>query len=511
MRICAFQSSYEDSDFTLRDIDASNVELDNLTPQHTIKSVFVHKTTAEEEINAAVAEGYDLYINLMRGTSDGQIAGIEETRYLESLALRTIGIKTQQPKTLKKEFAASGCRYGGITVSEAENLLSLGGEETKDKDCFKDDFYTVTVIEIGDGCVALNPCVCGPPNAPNQKFPASESTVSLQPSLHSPEQNSTSKLFERLQSVAVEAFHASSSKGNRMGCDVDIRVQANEEIVVLEVKPLPAPFLPGRSSQDLAAKDFPGGYPALINIFISNQTLCHPIREVIGKVADVYDKLVVKYDTWGASHSEMQAGTYKSIDGFDFSGTCFDLACGTGVFGRALAKSKTTRGDTSVSRIMGFDISPGMAEVCRKSGHYDLVHLDPMQTCLINHRLYHDGDIDHIVCFSGCHFLSEEEFSFVLALCFILAKKSITFSVDEITDTYNEAIAKRGMSFAHSINHIANMKAFGVPKGWRLARHHRQFSWTSPTTQNDDIYTNYFRFEKIEDYKETTMLAKFEL
>ncbi|KAK6536796.1 hypothetical protein TWF281_001008 [Arthrobotrys megalospora] len=346
MRICAFQSSYEGSDDPAP-IDKTLLELDGLTCQHLIKTAFIRKATAKQQIDAAVAEGYDFYINMMGGTTDDPIVGIEETRYLQTLALRIIGVKTQESKIQPKNSDANA-----VAAPEPNNFSLSAGY---------DSYYSVTVIEMGVGSVALNPYICQPRDAEDKAFPGLGSNVALGTSSHLLDKSNNPKLFEQLQTTAMEAFHVSNSRGNNMGCDVDIQVQADGELVVLEVNPLPAPFSLRKSSQNVAIKrDFPGGYLALINTFITNQTIRHPLREVMPKVANVYDKLVDKYDTWGASHSQMYAGTFKSIDGFDFSGISFDLACGTGVFGRALAESKAARGDTTASHIIGFDISADM-------------------------------------------------------------------------------------------------------------------------------------------------------
>ncbi|KAK6348280.1 hypothetical protein TWF718_006086 [Orbilia javanica] len=400
-------------------------------------------------------------------------------------------------------------RVIGIRTGELKDQSHGSGTDGALQGQIDDEHYRVTVIQMGDGCVALNPYVCKP-RAANEKPLALQSTAHPEPSFHLLEASNDLKLFKELQNTAMKALYESDSWCNNTGCDVDIQTNSDGGLSVFEVSPLPSPFFPTRELQDLAIRqDFPGSYPALIDTFITNLTLHDSLQEATPKVGNLYTQIVDKYmAAASAPNNQMYPSTFKSIDGFDFSGTSFDLACGTGIFGRALADSKAARGDTGASRVIGFDISAGMADACRQTGHYENVHLEPMQRCLTNHRIYHDGDIDHVLCFSGFHFLSPEDFSFVLALCFTLAKKSITFSLDEITDIYNEAIAARGLSFAHSINHIATMEAFGVPRGWRLAHRFRQFSWTSPTTEKHEIYTNYFRFERVEPDETAIMFGK---
>lgn len=58
------------------------------------------------------------------------------------------------------------------------------------------------------------------------------------------------------------------------------------------------------------------------------------------------------------------------MDKFDFSGVTFDIACGTGVFARALKEkylATKTNGAVPNSRrhtVFGFDIVPGMLKIC---------------------------------------------------------------------------------------------------------------------------------------------------
>ncbi|KAF3935456.1 hypothetical protein ABW20_dc0108087 [Dactylellina cionopaga] len=572
MRICVFHSSYEGSDSPLREVNTVPSNLSALTTQHTFKNLFIHKATAREEIDAAISEGFDFYLNFMWGTFEDPVAGVEESRYFESLGLPSAGFRSWERTLTKNDFYESARRYGAppvpgnkhfpLIVKPANGCINqtthessvchdekelqtalrringelyearvrrakaLGIEDTKayvdsydPTGRYSDDIvtqeyidgqdYTVTVIEMSDACVALPPIIHKMEQMSIKEQPSKFDLKGDQETcLHLVENESNIYLFERLQQVALEAFQASGCKGNNMGCDVVVRVRRDGEVFAIDVNPKAAAFITEKLLQGLPnLHSLPGGYPAAINIFIANQIIRDPGQSVFSKVAGTYNRIASKYDMEIKTNTTMHNGMRKVVDEFNFSGTVFDIACGTGIFGRILAESADAGRDKEVSCLFGSDISSGMIDICRETGLYDQLHIERMQTCLINH--HNDGDIDHIVCFSAVHFLSVSEFAFVLVLCFVLAKKSITLTVDEIPDVYNKHLAERGEPFMHSTNHLANMEAFGEPLGWRLKSRHKQFSWTSGAT-GDKVFTNYFRFERTNESNRELVFRKFD-
>ncbi|KAG6065911.1 hypothetical protein E4U32_006824 [Claviceps aff. humidiphila group G2b] len=156
--------------------------------------------------------------------------------------------------------------------------------------------------------------------------------------------------------------------------------------------------------------------------------------------------------------------------------------------------AKETKGNY---RLLGCDISSGMLDVCRETGLYDSLHQATMHSALMNLT----EPIDHVVCSSALQHIEPEMFSFIMVLFFLRASKSITLSVEEIPDVYNENLIKAGHikagSMAPNSNHVGAMEAFGVPEGlgWRLVSKERVFSWASPKT-GDRIYSTYYRFER---------------
>ncbi|KAL5362438.1 hypothetical protein BJX96DRAFT_177151 [Aspergillus floccosus] len=358
--------------------------------------------------------------------------------------------------------------------------------------------YRVSVIAVGDSALALQPCIVHTRQTSNR-----ESSIKFDMKSHaqagleliSREENST--IYDRLQQVALESFDTGMFRHGYMGCDVRMRARPSGEVVAVGVYPLPVRFLPDDtgSADSPITECLPGGHSAVVNIFIANYFLQNkPLREW-SKVAGKYDSLASSYDESMLGKSELECIIRGFMTEFDYQGTLVDLACGTGIFGRLLAEHEPGHHLQRDGRVIGFDLSPKMVDVCRTLGFYNKVHLGRMQTCLLEH--FAQGEVDHIVCFSAVYHLSPEEFAFLLVSCFVVATKSITIGVDEIPDVYNETHHKTGNSFMHSFNHLKNMEALGTPRGWSLVKRQRQYGWSSPSIK-DDVYITTFRFERVD-------------
>ncbi|KAG5983618.1 hypothetical protein E4U55_007718 [Claviceps digitariae] len=429
---------------------------------------------------------------------DFTLRRISEALY-EPRIRRAVALGIENPAEYARSYDAVGRDSDDIVVQEYI--------EGKDCGC--------VVVQMGQSCVALNPYVYRMKRLP-QKEQFLTFDLKFDDETH-PEllrKEDDAALFERIQLAAIEAFVVSSCKENNTGCDVDLRVTADGQVFVIEVNPHPAQFIPRGTDQDWPiVHSFPGGHAAVINVFIANSMLRYP--EQWGRednMASHYDAVAPTYDDYVRSGDvTVDASLGKLVDKFDFSGTILDLGCGTGLFGRILAESpKFSQQRTSSSqesyRLLGCDISPGMLEICRKTDHYDSLHLKSIQATLTDLP----ESIDHMVSSSALQLLYPEMFSFVVALMFIRANKSITLSVDEITDAYKANIAQLGFTSFVSFNHLASMEAFGKPKGWRLVSKERVFSWASPKT-GDSIYTTYFRYERTQDATRDLMFRRVEI
>ncbi|RLL95664.1 hypothetical protein CFD26_104968 [Aspergillus turcosus] len=529
MRICVLQSSYEGTDSALQDVDDMLAQPGLFTTEHTFSYRFIHKATAKEEIDALAAEGFDFYFNFMWGTLDDPVAGVLESRNARRRGAPPVPGSDRFPLFVKP---ANGCASQLIDdQSVCHNQAELEGALRRinsalykarvrraealgieDKRAFAESYdpigrdsddivaqefidgedYTCTVIQIGDGCIALTPHKYFTKERPGrEKFLTFELKFDDETHIKLVRKKDNPVLYQRLQKVATEAFMVSGCQGSNMGCDVDLRARPDGEVFAIEVNPQPAAFMPEGPFQDLPiVHRLPGGLAAVINIFIANYLLRNAAQQGVSeKIAAEYDSFAPKYDTLLDKCTTIAAGIKALTESYDYDGTVFDLACGTGVVGRVLAESK--RG----SRLPGFDITSRMGDICRSTGLYEHVHIESMEAALLNCHRFADS-VDHIVCFSALHFLRPEIFTFVLVLCFTLAKRSVSISIDEIPDVYNENLEKKGFGSMHSFNHLDSMLAFGEPPNWRLTKSTRQYSWTSPVTR-DEIYTTYFRFDRI--------------
>ncbi|GIC93179.1 uncharacterized protein Aud_009661 [Aspergillus udagawae] len=383
----------------------------------------------------------------MWATLDDPVAGVLESRYFESLNLPSCGICSWERSMTKNNFyknarrraappvpgtdrfplvvkPENGCAsqlideqsvchnqaelegalrraeamgIGDIkTYAESYNPVGRNSDDIAIQEYIDGEKYTCTVVQMGDACIALTPFKAGTKERTGTeklKFDGETRIEQLR-------KKENPFLFERLQNVAIDAFVVSGCRGSNMGRDISLRAWPNGDVFTIEVDPQPAAFMPKGPSQDQPlVHSLPGGYPAVINIFIANYLLRNVAqRDVSAKIAASYDGFASKYDT-SLDHDNTIAAAIRNLtDVYDFGGTVFDLACGTGVFGCVLAES-----NAASSRLLGFDISSKMANICRSTGVYEAVHIESMEQALLHCDCFAEG-VDHIVCFTAIHF-----------------------------------------------------------------------------------------------------------
>ncbi|KAI1176818.1 2-C-methyl-D-erythritol 2,4-cyclodiphosphate synthase [Nemania sp. FL0916] len=574
MRICVLHSSYEGSGLgALEEVDDVPPQPQAFTDQHTFENKWIRKSHAIKDIKAAVAEGYDFYFNFLWGTPDDPVSGAKESRYFESLALPSCGVRSCERFMTKNDFyanarlrgsppvpgtetfplfvkPANGCAsqmidekslchdeaelkgtLGRINKALYENRInraknlgiadreayanSYDPESRSSDDIVVQEFIegvdmTCTVIQMGQACLALTPFVYKTKaKATKGNFLTFDLKHDDDTSIELLKKKDDPALFERIQRVAINAFMASGCRTSNMGCDVDLRVRSDGAAFAIEVNPMPAAFMPTGAFQDLPIiHSLPGGHRAVINIFIANELQSDILINRSSLVSQVYDNMAPTYDV-NAKTTEIPKVTQRIVSEFDFSGTVFDLGCGTGLFGRLLREAQSSLPPRAKSTLLGFDISHGMLKVCEQHGAYNSVHIDTMETALINFARYAEK-VDHVVFLSSALLISPEVFSFILVLCFTLANKSITFTVDHITESYNRRVVENGYPHMQGTDHLKAVEAFGEPPGWRLKRGERETFWTSPNT-GDLVYATCFRFEREADASRDIMFYKEEL
>ncbi|RVD82474.1 uncharacterized protein DFL_006900 [Arthrobotrys flagrans] len=110
MRICVFQSAFSQPNQIAE--YSPHQDPGNFTDQHTFDHVWVHKNTAKEQIDEAIAKGYDFYFNFMWGQHEDSVAGIEACKYFESFDLPSIGQRSTVLERTKNDFYEDARRLG---------------------------------------------------------------------------------------------------------------------------------------------------------------------------------------------------------------------------------------------------------------------------------------------------------------------------------------------------------------------------------------------------------------
>jgi hypothetical protein len=303
--------------------------------------------------------------------------------------------------------------------------------------------YTVTVVSFGGTPVPLVPARVVHAAIPGEKqYMTFEAKFDSRTHYEPVHEHDNPALFRHLQQVAVDAYRTNQMYTNLMGCDVDVRLRTDGQAFVIEVNPMPVAFMPPDApfEDEDTQQELPGRYAAAINIFITNYFLEHPERRAkAAKVAESYDVMSPVYDEH-ISKSELPSIVRSIPELFKLDGTVIDLGCGTGAFGRALFEKWDGQGSDHFNKLYGVDIAKGMLDICDKGDWYQELFVEPMQNFISKLT----GGVDHIVSLSALHHLTPEELTFVLVRCFQLARKSITITVDEIPDEYNDACGNKG-------------------------------------------------------------------
>jgi len=124
MRICVFQSCFEELQASVGESESQQLCMNPgvFTTQHHVSHKTIHKKTAKQQIDEAVAEGYDFYLNFLWGTHDDSLAGIDASRYFESLSLPHAGVQSSEREQSKWDFFAEAKRVGSPLVPGTERF-----------------------------------------------------------------------------------------------------------------------------------------------------------------------------------------------------------------------------------------------------------------------------------------------------------------------------------------------------------------------------------------------------
>lgn len=543
MNICIFQSIYAGSqpEHVTKEYDDHILRPGNFTDAHSFQDRWISKTNAKKEIDAAVAEGFDVYFNFMWGQLEDDVAGIEAVRYLESLGVPVMGMPSRILERSKLDFYRDA-KTGGIRIPETSRYpttfpvfvkpargcssvhldeksvcwnqkelevqvarlkekLASGRKSTvkttsgsysrikqEDDDIVVQQFidghdYSVIIIEVMNTPIPLNPTKYEYPKEVGKntfltfdvKFHKETKEVLLQ-------RDENPELYDKLQKLAVDMWKANKMDGGNWA-NMDIRVQySNGEAVGIEVNPMPAMFVAIGQCEDIVAEVFPGGHRAVIDILIETTLERHSqkAKALAKDIAATYDAFATTYDrAMGDPHvgGKHEDSFTRLVQANNFTGAILDLACGTGFFPRICHKVAGSKRLTE-STFYGIDISAGMVKMAQLNGIplYENVHIGLIQDVLPTL----EKKFDHILAIGVLYHLSPTQLSVVLSRMFQLATKSITFTIEQLSDAYNEGARKHNEGHMAGTNHTKACEAFSLPKGWkRVPTAEFDFSWAS--------------------------------
>ncbi|KAL8690534.1 MAG: hypothetical protein Q9218_004032 [Villophora microphyllina] len=353
--------------------------------------------------------------------------------------------------------------------------------------------YSCTVLELNDGHIALSPTIYCYPKETSSKGRFLHWDLKFDPELHVEvfHRKMNPELHDNLKILAIRAFKANRMEGGAWG-NVDFRVPVETgEPVVMEVNPMPAVFLPPGEHEweDLVIREcLPGGHRTLISILVATnafQRKAHTLRT--RQVAKTHDGFASNYEELVKSLSNLPTVTKWIVEKFEYHGSVLELGSGTGIFGQLVRNS-----NHHVLNLTGVEPSEGMRTVCsqRYPGLYD--HL--LANC-IEDIVMTLSPVDHVVAMDSLHFLDHDAFNLVVCRLFQIAQRSITFSLVEITNSYNKAVINTGHPEMRSFNNVPEMEMFVLPATWHLVYKKQHFAWQSPHTE-EKVDATFYRFER---------------
>lgn len=81
---------------------------------------FINKANYRQQIDTAVTEKFDFYINFMWGQPEDEVAGVEATEYFESLNVQFIGLRSRILRKSKTDLYEAARKKGSPPVPSAD-------------------------------------------------------------------------------------------------------------------------------------------------------------------------------------------------------------------------------------------------------------------------------------------------------------------------------------------------------------------------------------------------------
>lgn len=245
---------------------------------------------------------------------------------------------------------------------------------------------------------------------------------------------------------------------------------------------------------ELIEKAFPGGHAAFFEALLSARLsrIPHYVMRNEG-CARQHNRLARLYytilDSTNVTHNRLTPFVGK----YDYNGTVLDCCSGSGEFARFANEAGVK------AKYSALDYSVEMTELPYSKKLYEQPFIiGPVQEVLTRAGMH-----DHVVCFGSLHLLQPFDFVSTISQMFLRARKSVTFDVDDLSDTYiknfpDASSEKCWEKLEYNHNNVASAFLFGVPAGWRAVLHgERRYAYCS-LVMKEDVYTHSFRFEREE-------------
>ncbi|KAG5996920.1 hypothetical protein E4U52_005529 [Claviceps spartinae] len=409
MKICVFLSSYEGSG--CEEVNPAN-QPGGFTSQHEFEFRWIHKHKAKQQINDAVAEGFDFYFNFLWGTPHDDVAGADASRYFESLDLSSCGIHSSETSQTKNVFYDAARLYGAPRVPGVERFplfvkpgfwrssqlidgrslcrnqdelesalrrmhealheprmkratalgiedpigyvrsLEAAGRSSEDivvLEYIEGPDYSCVVVQLGPSCVALTPVAYGAKKPLAQKAQFITFEGKFGQSIYM-------ELLRKeddatlFENIQQASIEAFAVRSYRKNiAGCNVDLRVTSGGQVFVIDLNPQPAEFG------PAGFFPGSLGALIDVYIANYLLRHSEFEQDVRragIASFSDRWARDYDyheTCGV-FAVKKKSLAKLVGQYDFSGTILDLGCRAGTFGQVLAQSqKYMRCTSSIS------------------------------------------------------------------------------------------------------------------------------------------------------------------
>jgi predicted TPR repeat methyltransferase len=210
-------------------------------------------------------------------------------------------------------------------------------------------------------------------------------------------------------------------------------------------------------------------------------TLSQRIVETYAECASTYDEEVVQFPYYRTLK--------KLVFSFDWAGSVLDLGCGTGLLGQLLNE----KGEPCT--IVGVDLSPHMTSSPSIRKYYET----PIIIGTVQDAIAQSRNVNHVACFGTLTYLNQDEFLAFLERTLVVAQRSITFDMEDVSEEYREKMATDS-TILPCYNHTQAWKYWKkskLPTAWRVVYDEYGLQYHDNHETGCDINDTMIRLERI--------------